>query len=92
MPTTQTHESRRPTRARVINESAMSLLYAMAGTFWIPLDPYKDENPFGPEKPPTPKPKPTIWTTRVGARAIPALGIPRTLFGRRQPTGLEIST
>ena len=24
---------------------------------WIPLDPYKDENPFGPVVPP-PKPKP----------------------------------
>ncbi len=28
-----------------------------AKMFWIPLDPYRDENPFGPDAP-KPRPKP----------------------------------
>ncbi len=38
MPTPQTHESRRPTRARVINESGLSALYPMAGLSNLRMD------------------------------------------------------
>ena len=81
MPSTRTHQSRRPTRARVIIRSGVALAYAMAGTFWIPLDPYRDENPFGPDKPPKPKPKPIISISRAATRAA---------FGARQCAGLSI--
>ena len=67
-------QTRRTTIRRGLNiRSTMSTRYAMANPSWIPtwipLDPYKDENPFGPEKPPKPKPKP-IETTRFGERAV----------------------
>ena len=59
----------------------MSTRYAMAEPSWpvwiptwIPLDPYKDENPFGPKNPPKPKPKP-IETNRFGERAIGQLAL-----------------
>ncbi len=70
MPSPQTHRSRQPRKGVVgYIESGLSRAYAMAGTFWIPLDPYRDENPFGPDKPPKPKPKPIISISRAATRA-----------------------
>ena len=82
MPVLHTHQSRQPMRVAVNIRSGVALAYAMAGTFWIPLDPYKDENPFGPDKPPKPKPKPIISISRAATRAT---------FGQRQLAGLSIS-